>query len=140
MFGYVWIWLHTLSLIVGVLLVGSWAETTLRHLNPDTVGTDFQSRLIYTSNMTAQHIRSRRSTDAAHFDILGPSHLSALRNLLSDRKITVRFGLRISVPDELLEPQLQLLLNKQPVLYNAGNKAGLFSMRVLEIKKISNTL
>uniref|UniRef100_A0AAV2L1R4 Uncharacterized protein n=1 Tax=Knipowitschia caucasica TaxID=637954 RepID=A0AAV2L1R4_KNICA len=132
-------------ILIGAFLVGSWAdlgsltETTLRPSDQDT--NSIENHGVHTINLTAHLHRSKRSSNSTRLDILGPSHLSALQDLLSDRKSTVRLGLRIAVrgPNELVEQQLRLLLSKESGLYNAGDKAGLFSMRVLGIKKVSSS-
>ncbi|CAB1446222.1 unnamed protein product [Pleuronectes platessa] len=101
----------------------------------------------YDTNMTENYVHRRRrssssgSDDAEHSELprnlLTTSHLSTLRDLLSDKKISVRLGLRVSLsgPSELLDPQFLLSLSKQPGLYNTGGKPGVFTMRIVGIKK-----
>ncbi|KAG7514480.1 hypothetical protein JOB18_034805 [Solea senegalensis] len=98
------------------------------------------------ANLTENHVRRRRSSDMVESadlppNILTASHLSSLRDLVSDKKITVRLGLRVSLsgPSELLDPQLLLSLGKEPGIYNTGGKTGVFSMRVVGIKRVTSS-
>ncbi|XP_034092313.1 uncharacterized protein LOC117559732 isoform X3 [Gymnodraco acuticeps] len=74
------------------------------------------------TDMTENNVRRRRSSSSADTEdsalplkFLTATHLSALRHLISDEKITVRLGLRVSLtgPGELLDPQLLLSMNKE---------------------------
>ncbi|KAI9517324.1 hypothetical protein NQZ68_004541 [Dissostichus eleginoides] len=76
------------------------------------------------TDMTENNVRRRRSSSSADTEdsalplkFLTATHLSALRHLMSDKKITVRLGLRVSLtgPGELLDPQLLLSMNKELV-------------------------
>ncbi|MEQ2244317.1 hypothetical protein ILYODFUR_015808 [Ilyodon furcidens] len=52
---------------------------------------------------------------------------------------TVRLGFRVSLigPSEILESQMLLLLKENSDIYNTGQKSGLFTMRVVRLKKVS---
>ncbi|KAK5869806.1 hypothetical protein PBY51_024496 [Eleginops maclovinus] len=98
--------------------------------------------------MTENNVRRRKSSSSADtgditlpLKFLTDYHLSALRQLTSDKKITVHLGLRVSLtgPGQLLDPQLLLAMNKEPGIYNIGEKGGLFSMRIVGIKRVTFT-
>ncbi|XP_024910043.1 uncharacterized protein LOC103393728 isoform X2 [Cynoglossus semilaevis] len=97
-------------------------------------------------NLTENNVqrRRRRSTDTTPgtlpLNILTSDHLSVLRTLVSDKKITVRLGLHVSLtgPSEMMDPQFLLSLGKEPAIYNTGGKTGIFSMRVLEVKRVGS--
>ncbi|KAE8294091.1 hypothetical protein D5F01_LYC07038 [Larimichthys crocea] len=149
---------HLLFLLLfGTVFVGSWGEpqpwreTTSKSLEDQPLRQHSSTTVLLMPmqtpldfNMTENNvIRRRRSSSSADTGdsglpakILTASHLSTLRYLVSDKKITVRLGLRVSLtgPSEILDPQHLLSLYKEPGIYNIGEK-GPFVMKIVEIKK-----
>ncbi|GAA6234191.1 uncharacterized protein LOC117760570 [Lates japonicus] len=143
-------------LLVGAVIVGSSGESGPRRgtdprssdqLSPlqHSFTTVLPMQIQYDTNLTENNVHRRRSSASADSadsvvppNILTASHLSALRDLVSDKKITVHLGLRVTLsgPIELLDQVLSL--NKEAGIYSTGGKEGLFSMRVVGVKKATS--
>ncbi|XP_030287999.1 uncharacterized protein LOC115590759 isoform X2 [Sparus aurata] len=123
---------------------GSLEDQPLLQLSSTTV-LPMRLQSPHNTNTTENTVRKRRSS-STDTDVLPPTFLTAadlpfLRDLVSDKKFTVRLGLHVSLTgwSEHLDPQLLLSKYKEPGIYNTGEKAGVFTMRVLGVTRVTSS-
>ncbi|KAM8746239.1 uncharacterized protein AB9X84_017169 isoform 2-T2 [Acanthopagrus schlegelii] len=118
-------------------------QPLLQHSSTTVLPMPLQSP--HDTNTTENNVRKRRSsfsdTDVLPAAFLTAADLPSLRDLVSDKKFTVRLGLRVSLTGwrEHLDPQLLLSKYKEPGIYNTGEKAGVFTMRVVGVTRVTSS-